>query len=46
MTNQVAIALFLIVLAAIGLDLYQGWGGTLFLLRKGVDLIDWLKFWD
>lgn len=46
MSNRVALTLILIILAAIGLDLAMGWGATLFLLRKGLALIEWLKFWD
>lgn len=46
MTDRIALVLFLTVVGAIGLDLYQGWGATLFVLKKGVDLIEWIKFWN
>lgn len=46
MTNRIALILFLTIVAAIALDLHQGWGATVFLLKKGWDLIDWIKFWD
>jgi hypothetical protein len=46
MTDRIALVLFLIVLGAIGLDLHQGWGATVFMLKKGVDLIEWIKFWN
>lgn len=46
MTTRIALILFLTVLTAIGLDLAAGWGGTLFTLKKGVALIEWIRFWD
>lgn len=46
MSNRVALILLLSILAVIGLDLYAGWGATLFTLKKGLALIEWLKFWD
>ncbi|MDH3264359.1 MAG: hypothetical protein OEM24_10200 [Paracoccaceae bacterium] len=46
MTDRIALVLILIIIGAIGLDLYQGWGATLFVLKKGVDLIEWIKFWN
>jgi hypothetical protein len=45
MTDRLAIILFLLIVGAIGLDLWMGWGGTLFLLRELDRLIDWLAFW-
>jgi hypothetical protein len=46
MTNQIAIALALPILAAIGVDqaLFDG-ANLLFLAKKGLDLIEWLAFW-
>ncbi len=46
MTDRIALVMFLTVVGAICLDLYQGWGATLFVLKKGVDLIEWIKFWN
>ncbi|WP_167803293.1 hypothetical protein [Pseudoroseicyclus tamaricis] len=45
MTTRLALALALLVAGAIAVDLWQGWGGTLFVLRWLVDLIHWLAFW-
>ena len=46
MTNQIAIALGLLILIGLGIDWqYFGWEGTLFLARRLTDLIEWLKFW-
>jgi hypothetical protein len=45
MTNLLAVWVFLIVVAALVADHYFGWGGTMFLLRKFADLIEWLAFW-
>lgn len=45
MTNLLAVWVFLIVVTAVVADTYFGWGGTLFLLRKLADLIEWLAFW-
>lgn len=46
MTNTIAIWLGLIVAALLAIDyaLYD-WANTLFLLRKLMDLIEWLAFW-
>ncbi len=46
MTNQIAIGLGLVILGLIGLDWYlTDATGTLFLIRKGTDLIEWMAFW-
>ena len=45
MTNRLAAILFVLILAAIGTDLFMGWGATLFLLREWEHLIEWLAFW-
>ncbi|WP_170222782.1 hypothetical protein [Marimonas lutisalis] len=46
MTNQIAIWLGLIIVALLCLDWYFfDWSGLVFLLRKGVELIEWLAFW-
>ncbi len=46
MTNQIAIGFGLLLIAAIGLDvaLYDS-KNLLFLMRKLVELIEWLAFW-
>lgn len=46
MTNQIALILGVLILAALGLDAYHAdWANTLFLARKLTDLIEWLAFW-
>ncbi|WP_146610998.1 hypothetical protein [Aquicoccus porphyridii] len=46
MTNQIAIGLGLVILGLLGLDWYLADGtGTLFLVRKGAELIEWMAFW-
>lgn len=46
MTNQIAIVLGLIILAAIGYDIFGNDGAALiFLARKFVDLLGWVAFW-
>ena len=45
MTDKIALWIFVIVVALIGADLFMGWGGTLFVLRKLADLITNLMFW-
>ncbi|MFD1511429.1 hypothetical protein [Lacimonas salitolerans] len=46
MTNQIAIGLGLVILAAIGWDQYAHDGAyLLFLAKKGFDLIEWMAFW-
>lgn len=45
MTDRIALVLALLLFGLIALDLVAGWGGTLFLLRKFADLVDWVAFW-
>jgi len=46
MTNSIAIGLFVTIVALLGFDYYQyDWANTVFLLRKLLDLIEWLAFW-
>jgi len=46
MTNQIAIFLGALILIGLGIDWhYFGWDGTLFLARRLMELIEWLKFW-
>lgn len=45
MTNRVALVIALLLLGVIALDLALGWGGTVFVLRKFADLIEWVAFW-
>ncbi|MEM6713211.1 MAG: hypothetical protein AAF590_13155 [Pseudomonadota bacterium] len=46
MTNQLALLLGFAVITALTIDAYSyDWENTLFLSRKLLDLIEWLKFW-
>jgi len=45
MTNKIAIALGLAILAFISLSFYLGWDLHIFLGRKFADLIEYLAFW-
>ena len=46
MTNQLALILGLVIVTCLAIDAYSfGWDNTLFLSRKLLDLIEWLKFW-
>ncbi|WP_417247799.1 hypothetical protein [Celeribacter sp.] len=46
MTNQIALGLGLVIFAALGFDVTMNDGaGTLFLARKGLELIEWIAFW-
>ena len=46
MTNRLAVWLALIIAALLAYDYYQfGWANTVFLIRKFVDLIEWMAFW-
>lgn len=46
MTNSIAIGLGLLILGGIGVDTFlTGGEGSLFLARKGLDLLDWMAFW-
>ncbi len=46
MTNRIAIALALVILALFAIDAYA-FGGALpvFLGRKGLDFLEWIAFW-
>lgn len=47
MTNQIALYLALVLLAAVGVDLLANDGAAVgFLARKFLDLIDWVEFWN
>ncbi|MFN3642391.1 MAG: hypothetical protein ACK4TB_05625 [Gemmobacter sp.] len=45
MSDRVALALGVIVVAAIAADMALDTGAVLFLLRKLAVLVDWLVFW-
>ena len=46
MTNQLAFWLGLIIMVALGLDVFlYGTENLLFLSKKFYDLIEWLAFW-
>jgi hypothetical protein len=46
MTNQIAIALGVMILAAICLDMFAfGESNLLYLARKFAELIEWVAFW-
>jgi hypothetical protein len=45
MTNRIAMGLFFLVLVAVAVDLALGLGGSLFLARKFLGLIEWIAFW-
>lgn len=46
MTNQIALALGVLILLGLGLDaMFLDWQGTLFLARKLSDMIEWMAFW-
>jgi hypothetical protein len=46
MTNQIALAIGLLLLALIGLDLAANDGaGLMFTARKFLDLVEWVAFW-
>lgn len=44
-TNRLAIILGSLIVGAIVLDAIMGWGVSLFLARRLVDLIEWIIFW-
>jgi hypothetical protein len=47
MTNQIALFLGLVLLAAIGLDVLANEGTALaFLANKFLDLVEWVIFWN
>ena len=46
MTNQIAIALGVMILAGLGVDaVYFDWTNSLFVARKFLELLEWLAFW-
>lgn len=46
MTNRIAFGLALLIAAFFGYDAYaMDWQMTVFLGRKGLELIEWLAFW-
>ncbi|QUS35736.1 hypothetical protein [Falsirhodobacter algicola] len=45
MTDRIAFGLAAIIFVAVGLDLAFGWGGSVFLLRRFLDLVRWVAFW-
>ena len=45
MTNIVAISLAALIAAVVSLDLFVGWGGTMFVVRKFYDLMNYVIFW-
>lgn len=46
MTNRLAIIFAVLIVGAILSDLiFNGGAASLFLLRKMMDLIDWMAFW-
>jgi hypothetical protein len=45
MTNRIAILLLAVIALAVMIDGLLGWGGTVFLLRKLLDLIQAMAFW-
>lgn len=46
MTNQLALILGLVIITLLTIDAYSfAWDNTLFLARKLLELIEWLKFW-
>lgn len=46
MTDTIAICLAILIAALLGYDYYAyDWANTVFLLRKLLDLIEWIAFW-
>lgn len=45
MSDRVALILGLVVAGAVAADLALGLGATLFLMRQGLTLVEWLVFW-
>ena len=46
MTNTIAVFLGLLILAAVGIDVMLNSGAaSVFLGRRGIDLLQWLAFW-
>jgi hypothetical protein len=47
MTNQIALYLGLLILAAVGLDIVMNGGAAVsFLASKFLDLVQWVIFWN
>jgi len=44
-TNRIALALALVLLALIVVDFAMGLGASLFLARRFLVVLDWLAFW-
>ena len=46
MNTQISIGLALVIVSLLCLDMFFfNWDGTIFLMRKMADLIEWLVFW-
>lgn len=46
MNTPIAIGLAALILLCVLADaIFNGWGASLFLARKSVDLVDWVAFW-
>ena len=45
MTNPVAIGIAASVAALVAIDLAMEWGASLFLVRRFIDLLEWLAVW-
>lgn len=45
MNTATTIGLVVLIVGALTLDQVMGWGGTLFLLRKLSDFIEFTAFW-
>lgn len=46
MTNTIAVAMGVLLFAGFAYDgLTQDWAYSVFLARKGLDLLDWVAFW-
>lgn len=46
MTNTIALYLGIIIVAALGLDILVNDGtAVMFVVRKFLDMVDWVEFW-
>ena len=45
MTNRLALILGVLIVGALWLDLHFGWGASVFLGRRALELMDWVAFW-
>ena len=46
MNTQISIGLALVIVSLLCLDMFFfNWDGTIFLMRKMADLIEWMAFW-